>query len=231
MATGPKFKINDIVYLNESANLGELDAYRINAIQQAISGRWVYQFFIEKRPPAGQTVEDRIDLKLPRQLFFDEAELLTLCEAVNIALLNVQHRMNVALNIKATICGGSFVSPTPVVKKGDSRFSLGDTVYIKASAERGFTEFYQVTNIHKQPSVAEFMYELNIYGTAPVRDNKLNLNKVFRQIFFREPELIDQCEALNIMVGALDHKVARLLAIKEAFCPSPEPSVGFDGSI
>jgi hypothetical protein len=227
MATAPKFKIGDIVYLNESANLGELDAYKIDAIQQSLQGRWIYQIYIEKRPPDGQTVEDRVDLKLPRQLFFDEAELITLCQAVNTAVNNVQHRMNSTLNVLAAVCGGS--AGTPVIKKGDSRYSIDETVYIKASAERGFTEFYHVTNIHKRPDVAEFMYELNIYGTARVTNNKLNLNKVFRQIFFREPELIDQCEALNIIVGALDHKIARLLAIKEAFCPSPEPSS--DGSI
>lgn len=230
MATAPKFRINDIVYLNESANLGELESYRIGAIQQMTPGRWVYQIFIEKRPPDGQTVEDRIDLRQPVELFFDEAELITLCEAVNIALHNVQFRMNNVLNALASDCGGS--AGTPVVKKGDSRFSIGDPVYIKASASKGFVENYLVTNIHKRPDVAEFMYELNLHGTIRALTNTLILEKpIFRQIYFREPELIDRCEALNTIAVALDHKVARLLAIKEAFCPSPEPSSGFDGSI
>lgn len=223
MATGPFYKINDIVYLSESAHLGELDAFKIGAIHQAQPGRWVYQIFIEKRPPDTQTVEDRDDLRFTRQLFYEEAELLTLCEAVDTALANMQFRMNKTLDLLAGLCGGTF--PAPVVKQGDSKFSIGDVIFIKASANKGFLEHYKVTDIHKQPSVAEYVYELDIHGTAKVTTNALVLNKpLFRQLFFREPELIDQCEALNTVVIALERKVLRLLAIKEAFCPSPEPS-------
>lgn len=229
MATGPLHKINDVVYMNEAANLGELDAFKVGAMHQVHPGKWVYQIFIEKRPPDSQTVEDRDDLRFTRQMFYDEAELLTLCPAVSAALHNVQHRMNSTLDQLASLCGGS--AGTPIVKKGDSRFDVGDTIFIRASANKGFLEHYRITDIHKQPSVAEYMYELDIHGTAPVTTNALVLNKpLFRQLFFRESELIDQCEALHTVVIALEHKVIRLLGIKEAFCPSPDPSsnAGFD---
>lgn len=217
--TGPLYRIGDIVYLNESANLGELEAYKIGAIQQAQPGRWVYQIFIEKRPPDSQTVEDRDDLRFPHELFFDEVDLLTLCEANNIALNNVQNRINRLMN-ELTNCAsgstGTHPGPGPI-PKGDARFSIGDNIFVKASANLGFLETYKVTNIHKRPGVAEFMYELDIHGTAKVNNPYLNLNK-FRQMFFREPELIDLCEALNTALIALDRKIARLLAIKAAFC-------------
>ena len=222
MATAPLFKINQVVYLNESAHLGELEAYKIGAIQQAQADRWVYQIFIEKRPPDSQTVEDRIDLRFPRELFYGESELLTLCEATNIALLTEQRRINRMMGLHAN-CSGSAGYQPPKHKKGDSLFNINDTVYVKASAGKGFLETYQVTNIHKQPSVSEFMYELNIYGNPQVLSDVLDLSK-FRQLFFRESELLDQCGALDIALGALERKVARLLAIKEAFCPSPEGS-------
>ncbi len=223
MATGPLYKINDIVYLVESAVLGELEAYKIGAIQQATPGRWIYQIFIDKRPPDTQTAEDRVDLKLTRQMFYDESELTTLCLAVNMALTNMERRINRSMLYYDAVCGGTFTPPPP--KKGDSKFDIGDTAFIKASAERGFIETYQITNIHKQPSVSEFLYELNIHGTTVILSNALVLDK-FRQMFFRESELIDQCEALNIALSALDRKVARLLAIKGALCPSPEPGSG-----
>ena len=223
MATAPFYKINDIVYLAESANLGELDAFKIGAIHQANPGRWVYQIFIEKRPPDSQTVEDRDDLRFPRQMFYEEAELLTLCQAVDTALHNLQHRMNNMLSRQAELCGPTF--PGPVVPKGDSKFNIGDVIFIKASANKGFLEHYKVTDIHKQPSITEYTYELDIHGTAAVTTNALVLNKpLFRQLFFRESELIDQCEALNTVVVALERKVLRMLSIKETFCPSPEPS-------
>lgn len=221
MAIGPLYKINQVVYLNESAYLGELEAYKIGAIQQAQAGRWVYQIFIEKRPPDAQTAEDRVDLRFPREMFFDEAELLTLCDAVNIALHNVQFRINRNMNFLSN-CGEGSVGSTPI-PKGDARFNIGDDVFIKASAELGFAEVYKVTNIHKRPDVAEFTYELDIHGTSKVTGLSLNLTK-FRQLFFREPELINKCEALNIALVALERKIAHLLAIKEAFCPSPEGS-------
>lgn len=217
MAAGPLFKIGDIAYLNESAQLGELEAYRIGAVSQSSPGVWIYQIFIEKRPPDGQTVEDRIDLRQPTELFFSEAELLTLCDAVNIALHNTQGRINRGMQLLSSVCRGSDdIAPVP---RGHSRFDVGDTVFVRASAVRGFVESYVITNIHKRPDVAEYEYELDIHGTWPVFSNTLDLSK-FRQLFFREPELVNQCEALNMSLDALDRKVARLLAIKVALCTS-----------
>lgn len=218
MAVGPKFRIGDIVYSVESASLGELDAYRIGAIAQKSPGIWVYQFYIEKRPPDQQTVEDRIDLRYSTNLFYEESELTGMCDAVQLALINLQARMNRVCQLLAN-CGTA--EHTPIIPINGSRFSLRDTVYIKASADIGFLETHQVIEIHRAPDVAEFVYRLNTDGakipTAPLRHESAQKWE-WPVLYFRERELVSQCEALNMVVAALDRKISRILAIKLALC-------------
>lgn len=218
MAVGPKFRIGDVVYSVESASLGELDAYKIGSIHQKSPGVWMYQFYIEKRPPDQQTVEDRIDLRYSTNLFYEETELTGLCDAVQIALNNVQIRMNRACTAREQ-CGTN--EQTPIIPVNGSRFSLNDTVYIKASADIGFLETHQVIEIHRAPDVAEYIYRLNTDGakipTAPLR-NDAAVKWEWPVLYFRERELVSQCEALDSVVLALERKVSRLLGIKLALC-------------
>ena len=217
MATGPIFRIGDIVYLAESANLGELEAYKIGAVHQRTPGRWVYQIFIEQKPPHEATIGGRIDLKSTLELFYEESELVTLCEAVDAALSNADTRTN-KLQLSLNSCG----SPDPVTE-GDSKFSIDDVIFLRASAKIGFLESYTVTNIHQRPNSPEFLYELDIRGVQE-RPGGNQLSDTPRQIFFKEREIVDKCAALQLAIEALDRKTLRLLGVKLSLCVEPATS-------
>jgi hypothetical protein len=225
MALGPKYKIGDVVYSVESASLGELDAYRIGSIHQKSPGVWVYQFYIEKRPPDQQTVEDRIDLRSTWDLFYEETDLTDLCTAVHLAVLNVQARIN-RVTLLLQNCG----TDVPAIIPNNARFSLTETVWIKASADIGFLETHKVIEIHRAPDAAEYIYRLDTDGSAKIPTNPLRSVSApswdWPVLYFRERELVSQCEALNMVMVALERKISRLLAIKLTLCtvtPPPGP--------
>jgi len=147
-----------------------------------------------------------------------------MCSAVNLAINNVQGRINRAQSL-LTHCGSEEVPAPP---SNDARFSLNDIVYIKASADLGFLETHKVIEIHRAPDTAEYIYRLDLDGatipTAPLR-NAQAVKWEWPVIYFRERELISQCEALNLLLAALDRKMARLLNIKLTLCPA-DPTTG-----
>lgn len=225
MAQAPKYKIGDVVHSVESAALGELDAYRIGSIHQKSPGVWVYKIYVERRPPDQQTVEDRIDLRSTWDLFYEESELTDVCTAVNLAILNVQARINRTTQ-QLQNCG----TDIPAIIPNQPRFNLAETVYVKASADIGFIETHQVIEIHRAPDTAEYIYRLNTDG-AKIPTNPLRSASAVKWewpvLYFRERELVSQCEALNMIMLALERKIARLLAIKLTLClPITPPGPG-----
>ncbi|MEM3000680.1 MAG: hypothetical protein QXP41_00610 [Candidatus Nitrosocaldus sp.] len=238
MPATPKFRINDVVYLVESAALGELEAYRIGALRQHTDGDWIYDIYIDQKPPAEQTVGDRIDLKTTVDASFHESDLATLCEALNIAIYNVQSRINRYSNIYTTECGASIditgtsmpttgtdmttgtgtdhIPPLVPSSSGTStkpKFSIGQTVYVRSSAQIGFLEPHIVTNIHMAPTASEFVYQLDL----------TTVKNVYRPItgtiiYFKERELLNKCDALRFAISALNSKMMRFLGLKLAHC-------------
>lgn len=225
MPTKPTYNIGDVVYSKESAALGELDAFKIGSIHQKSPGVWVYQFYINKRPPDQQTVEDRIDLRTTSNLFFEESDLINLCGALHLAITNVQARINKVF-VRQQICG---TGADPV---GVPLFDLNNVVHIKASAEIGFLETHKVIEIHRAPDSAEFIYRLDTDG-AKVSTNPLFSVSAPKSewpvLYFRERELVSECQALNMVMAALERKISRLLAIKLALCVS-NPTEGSNPS-
>jgi hypothetical protein len=222
----PRFKIGEIVYLVESAALGELEAYKIGAMKQTSPDIWVYQIFIEQKPPTEQTVGDRIDLKESRDLFYEESELFTLCEAVQTAINNVEIRINrnqFMIDECNGVQGGTYIDPIPVPQPNpgpnEPRYNIKDTVYVKASANIGFLEDYQVTGIMKQPSNREYMYSLSLTTLKLAPGLTLSGKPRFKEnIYFKERELITKCEALNLAAASLDRKMSRLLSLRISLC-------------
>jgi hypothetical protein len=83
-ADAPKWKIGDTVYLEVSARIGFLEAYRVSGIFK-IRGSWAYTIAIGPKPPAEPTIGDAIDIKRDHTLYFDERELIGLHEALLLA--------------------------------------------------------------------------------------------------------------------------------------------------
>jgi hypothetical protein len=222
----PTFKIGDVVYLVESAALGELEAYKIGGLSQATPGIWVYQIYIEQKPPTEQTVGDRVDLKEPREMFYEETEIFTLCEAVQTAINNLTIRIN-RTQFQIDECLGqvetTYIDPIPVPQPNpgpnEPRYNINDTVFIKNSANVGFLEAYKVTTINKQPNSREFIYDLDLTTEKLAPQVTQGGKPRFKMdIFFKERELITKCEAVTLIMAALQRKISRLLALKAVHC-------------
>jgi hypothetical protein len=93
MAVAPTWEINDVVYLETSARIGFLEAVKVSNVVRA-RGRWFYTINVNQRPPAETTVGGFNDLKQGRLLFFDEAELIGLQEALLLARNSLQLKLS-----------------------------------------------------------------------------------------------------------------------------------------
>lgn len=225
----PLYKIGDIVYLVESAALGELEAYKIGSIQQLSADKWVYKIYIEQKPPTEQTVGDRVDLKETREMFYEEIELFGLCEAIDTAINNVEIRIN-RTQFMLDECegvGSTWIDPIPVAPPnpgpGESRYAIDETVYVKASANIGFLEDYKVSGIFK-PDNREFLYHLVLTSVKIAPQLTLSGKPRFKNnIYFKERELVTKCEALTLAMASLSRKMSRLLSLKMNLCTT-DPS-------
>lgn len=226
--TKPKFRINDVVYLESSAKTGRLESYKVSGIQFLGTRNWVYQFIIDQRPPAEATVGDRVDLKEGRELYFSEAELLTACEAMSIVIDTLERTIKKFSIIRDSKCDGVITGPSDVTPRSgevlDPKYDIDEYVYVKVSAKIGFLESHKVTSIHRRPDSNEWIYELDVHGDRRVRDQFGNLDfKILNyqrgiwpphQFFFLESELTSECTALDL---SLEHYERELIKILQKF--------------
>lgn len=225
--TKPRFRINDLVYLFTSAKVGRLESYRVGSIHDNGLGRYIYQIFIDPKPPRETTVADRVDLKSSRDLFFTEDELVTACEAMDIALTSLNNQLSRLVNLRDSKCDTT-ATPSPPSPRTpgevlEPRFSVDDIVFIKASARIGFIENYKVTNVLRTQQRKAWRYELNIRGDFRNRDQQGNLrlgfNKtVMPRLLFHEEELIEECEALDLAIAHLEKEITKMAANFVAVC-------------
>jgi len=106
MATKPpKFSIDDTIYLRESAMLGFIESYKITGMHyETSSGQWIYHIAIKPRRESFTTVMDMYQLVNKEELLLREDELVTFCEAVNLAIIETQRRLNQLLTMKSEKC-------------------------------------------------------------------------------------------------------------------------------
>lgn len=99
MAATPRWNIGDLVYIQASAKLGFLESYKVDSLRKIATG-WVYTIDITQKPPAETTISDSVDLKQDRcggplrHLYFNESELITMQEALILAINNLEIRKN-----------------------------------------------------------------------------------------------------------------------------------------
>ena len=96
MASAPKFNPGQIIYLQESAALGFLEALIIQHVGMDQSGRWLYTLATyTKAPTAAQTIGDRI-IAIPKRrlpISFYEEDLLLYCDALALCIANLQAQL------------------------------------------------------------------------------------------------------------------------------------------
>jgi len=107
--SAPRFHINSIVYLKESAEvLGRLEKIFVDAIEfDTTESEWKYTFVYKKRPGENMTVEDRIDLKTQVVTSYLESELCTIDEALPLRVEYLTTALSQATTKKEALCGGS----------------------------------------------------------------------------------------------------------------------------
>lgn len=91
----PRFGINEIVYLRESALLGYLEALKVyNIYYSRAINRNMYVFRFYKSKPSTQIAGDAIDLKSDKNITIVEEELLNYTEALGIVSRSLKKELN-----------------------------------------------------------------------------------------------------------------------------------------
>ena len=97
--TAPRWEINELVYLDASARIGFLEAYKVTNIVKSRT-RWLYTIDVEQKPPAEPTIGDFIDIKKTRMLWFDESELIDFENALLLAENALTLKLNKIVQLK-----------------------------------------------------------------------------------------------------------------------------------
>jgi len=223
----PKFRINDLAYLASSARVGQLESYKVGGIHDKGLGKFIYQIFIDQKPPAEATVGGLNDLKEERQLFFTESELISGCEAMDFALLSLDAQIGRMMDRRDEICVGSdFESRPPRVALRQQQspvFNVGDCIFIRESAKIGFLESHTITNIYRTADQRQWKYFLDIKGDQRQRDRNGNFilrpaQTVVPRMYFLENELITECDALNYAIDHLERAIIKMASDFVAVC-------------
>ena len=207
MPTAPLYRRDESVYLKSSAELGKLEAYKITSIKQVQDGRWVYRISIGKKPPHQWLSGDSYDSRIPEAaLHYTEAELITMCEALDIICGRFRRQVEL-LEIKvATRCPDP---DPPVTGLDEPRWGIGDFIYFAASAKLGFMHHDCVRSIHEigiQPGSRRTRY---IYQVVNIPS---------KSITFREHELITYCEAADLALAACRRDLVNAEAKRTQLC-------------
>lgn len=106
--SAPTYEIDDVVYLRESAMAGFIESYRVTAIEfEPKTNQWLYKMAIRHSGPETSTVVDSYALHRFETLRFRESELVTLCEALDMAIIKTEERLAYLQGIKSSRCGGT----------------------------------------------------------------------------------------------------------------------------
>lgn len=99
--SSPKYVVDDVVYLAESAKIGAIESYRVSGVRQDATGEWLYKLSVPPRPPINiTTIGDRITPHRSVSVDWEvsESELATYCEVLDIAISVLQANLD---NLKA----------------------------------------------------------------------------------------------------------------------------------
>lgn len=100
MATS-KYSVNDLVYLVESAKVGQIESYKVSSVYQGPDGIWYYYIGVGQRiPPISKTLTDRNTGKTGIDWELSESEITDICTALDLA---EQYHTNQLNKIRALI--------------------------------------------------------------------------------------------------------------------------------
>jgi len=104
MAKAPLWSVGDMVYLRESAVLGFLEGYKVtNIIYDPGYNRWMYEIAIKHKGTEPSTTIDMYNLRTQEVLRLGENDLISQGEAVDLAIINTEQRLEYLKQKKANL--------------------------------------------------------------------------------------------------------------------------------
>lgn len=98
----PKYGINEVVYLKESALLGYLESVKVQAIRFNSEFRInMYTFVFKKSNKLNQIAGDAIDLRRSVKIELPENDLLSLQEALEIKITFLRNELKQAEDLRS----------------------------------------------------------------------------------------------------------------------------------
>lgn len=98
----PRWSVNDMIYLRESAILGFIEGYKVtNIIFDPKYNRWMYEVAIKHKGTEPNTVIDMYNLRKQEVLVLGENDLINQGEALDLAIINTEQRLTYLKNKKA----------------------------------------------------------------------------------------------------------------------------------
>jgi hypothetical protein len=100
----PTYDIGDVVYLRESASLGFLEAVTISGVTYTAQG-WAYAILAGRSSPSSIAYYgDRIQHVSSKILYFTESELVSECDALELAETNAQTQLTSLQAQRSSLC-------------------------------------------------------------------------------------------------------------------------------
>lgn len=99
----PIFEINDKAYFKESASAGFLEAIVIDSVQKRVTN-WVYTIRYQRKLPTSALFGDTITHHNGQTVYYDESELVTYCDALDLVEQNLISRLAETRRLIALAC-------------------------------------------------------------------------------------------------------------------------------
>jgi len=104
MPNAPRWSVDEVTYLRESALIGFIEGYKITNIKwDPQYGRWLYEAAIKHRGTEPSTVIDMHNLRTTETITLAENNLVSQSEAVDLAIINAEERLRYLKNKRAAL--------------------------------------------------------------------------------------------------------------------------------
>jgi hypothetical protein len=226
----PRFAIRETAYARVSATKGYVEPLVVTDVvfDPGING-YLYTFSRYATPEVNTKEKLRTQLR--------EDELITLCEALDLQITELQRELTDAENKQVSCCPTVETQPSlpAIEKRGQAtvvpqpRFGFNQVVYLKDTAlSVGRLEAYRIDGMYYNNNINQWVYVFYLKktpsgGNIMVGDRD-NLKRTIN-LEYPESELLLVCEALPLVVSFLRTALNRAVTKKAIYCPSSSGSV------
>lgn len=238
----PKFGINEVVYVRESAIRGFVEPIAIAAIRYEPNiNSYVYSFLKNKILSNliiqdGKVIVQRMRPAKPQEISpieVREEELITICEALEIQVRYLENQLELANAEFERVCN-SVGSDLPeandpdiidnfIISPQEPRFGINDVVYLIETAQSvGRLEKVRIDAVEFDVSLQKWVYTSHFQqkpGENMTVGDRIDLKEsvVLRHT---EDDLVTVCEAIPIRIDFLEQSLLRSTNLRDSVCGS-----------